>query len=263
MAYCFGSYSLIPLKPDDEWVAEGIVRFNLSAILADRREQPAAFDKKNLSVAAYAGQAREKGWPTDEAGMDRPVVAVQYGPESWRVISGWERIAAAAERGQEYLSADCLPASQAVRYLVDEKDVRSYIEYWNFRAAYWERRDRVGGFADDPSVYKEICLDAEAAWEKITDAAEGREVELAVRWNRWFRVRGDAGRIFIGEARYMEPACPLTFDRIVRKKEFLELFPLYEEWEAAADEDIIREKARRITISYEYIFAMIRQFAAR
>ena len=59
----------------------------------------------------------------------------------------------------------------------------------------------------------------------------------------------------------MSRVCPITFDRPVRRKEFMAIFPLYEEWEVAPEEEPVREKAREITISYEYIFAMIRQYA--
>lgn len=259
-AYCFGSCPLVPMKPGDEWVAEGIVRFNLSGILTDMRDHPEAFDESRICVEDYAAQAKEKQRRGDDADLERPVIVVQYGPDSWRVIDGWGRIALAEERGIASLPAVRLAAGQAMRYLVEETDVRGYIEYWNFRAAYWERRDRIGGFAET-GAYREAALDIKEIWNRVAMAADGRDIEIAVRWNRWFRVHGESGKIYIGESRYMEPACPLTFDRIVRKREFLELFPIYEEWEAAADEEKVREKARRITISYEYIFAMIRQFA--
>ncbi len=259
-AYCFGSCPLIPMRPGDEWVAEGIVRFNLSGILTDLEERPEAFGRGTICVADYTGQMKKMQRSGGDTDLQRPVIAVQYGPDGWRIIDGWDRIALAEKREISYLPAVRLPAGQAMRYLVDESDVRRYIEYWNFRAAYWERRDRIGGFAEKAD-YREVILDEKEVWDRLVTAADGRDVEIAVRWNRWFRVHGDGGRIYIGEAKYMAPACPLTFDRVVRRREFQELFPLYEEWEAAFDEEKIREKARRITISYEYIFAMIRQFA--
>lgn len=191
-----------------------------------------------------------------------PLIAAEYGPGSWRVLYGWGRLARAAEEGAETLPAVCLPSAQAMRYLLTEEDVRRYIEYWNFKAAYWERYDRVNGYLlEDRPEYTQFTADETATWEAILKAANGREIELPVRWNRWFSIHGDGNRVYIGEAKHMKPVCPLTFDRIVRTREFSELFPLYEEWERSAGEEEIRKKARRVTISYEYIFAMIRQFA--
>lgn len=261
--YCYGSYSLIPMEPGDEWVAEGVVRFHLPAILIDIEEKPEIFALGQITVADYASEIHENISDEDDEMLEEPVVAVEYGPDDWRVIDGWGRIARAVELGMESLPAVKLPSEQAIGYLVDEDDVQRYIEHWNFKTAYWERRDRINGFlSEDSSEYTEVHPDPEATWEAILAAADGRRIEIAMRWNRWFTMHGDGTRLFIGEAEHMAPGCLLTFDRQIRKKEYLEVFPFYEEWEMAADDDPIREQARRITISYEYIFAMIRQYAA-
>ena len=118
-----------------------------------------------------------------------------------------------------------------------------------------------GFLAEDRPEYTEVIPDEEAVWQAILAASDGREIEIPMRWNRWFSIHGDGGKVYIGEAKYMTRTCPLTFDRIVRRREFGEVFPLYEEWERSADEEEVRCRARKITISYEYIFAMIRQFA--
>ena len=264
--YCHGSYDLIPMEPGDQWYAEGVVRFHLPAILIAIEERPEQFAMGELPVADYAADAAEYVPEWDEEDDDdvtEPVVAVEYGPDDWRVIDGWGRIARAAELEMETIPAMMLSSEQAMRYLVDEEDVRRFIEHWNFKTAYWERRDRINGFLlQDRPEYTQIQVDAEATWEAILAAADGRQIELPIRWNRWFSIHGDGTKVLIGEAQHMAPVCPLTFDRPVRRKEFMEIFPLYEEWEMAADEEEIRERARRITISYEYIFSMIRQYAA-
>ena len=260
--YCHGSYPLTPLEPGGEWVAEGIVRFHLSAILIDTEEKPEEFCLGEILVADYLPELGEHDPESDEEELDEPVIAVEYGPDHWRVIDGWGRIARASQSGLERLAAVKLPSEQAMKYLLEEADVRRYIEYWNFKTAYWERRDRINGFLrEDRPEYTQIHPDAEATWEKILAAADGREIEIPIRWNRWFAIHGDGSKVYIGEAKYMAPLCAITFDRVVRKKEYLEVFPLYEEWEMAAEEDDVRRTARRITISYEYIFSMIRQFA--
>lgn len=263
--YCHGSYGLAPLEPGDQWRGEGVVRFHLPAILIDIEEKPEQFVIGQIRLADYAREASEYVVPWDEVEDDdvtEPVVAVEYDPDEWRILDGWNRIIRGLELGLETMPAVMLHSDQAMRYVVDEEDVRRYIQHWNFKAAYWERRDRINGFLrEDRPEYKQIQADAQATWETIVAAVDGREVELPIRWNRWFMVHGERGKVFISEPRYMSPICSLTFDRQVRRKEFMELFPLYEEWELAADEDLIRECARRITISYEYIFSMIRQYA--
>ncbi len=267
--YCYGSYERIPMEPGDEWYAEGVVRFHLPALLIDIEENPERFVLGQIRVAEYAEDAAERAeaerlaaWEEPDDDVTEPVVAVEYGPDDWRVIDGWSQIARAVELGLETMPAIQVPSDQVMRYLVDEEDVRRFIEHWNFKTAYWERRDRINGFLrEDRPEYTQIHVDAEATWEAILAAAADRRIELPIRWNRWFAIHGDGTKVLIGEAQYMAPVCPLTFDRPVRKKEFMEIFPLYEEWELAADEEEIREKARRITISYEYIFAMIRQYA--
>ena len=264
-AYCPGSYDLIPMEPGDSWQAEGRVRFHLPALLIDWEEHPERFVVGEISVAEYAAQASEYTPQWDELDDDdvrEPVVTVEYGPDDWRVIDGWPRIVRAMELELTTLPAIRISSDQAMHYLVDESDVRRYIEYWNYKTAYWERRDRVNGFLkEDRPEYTCIQADAQATWERILAAAKGRWIELPLRWNRWFALMGNGKRIAIGEAQCMSPVCPLSLDRAVRRKEFMEVFPLYEEWELAADEEPVREKARQITISYEYIFSMIRQYA--
>lgn len=263
--YCHGSYPLIPMEPGDEYVAEGVVRFHLAAILIDMEEKPEEFILGEIATAEYIEELKELGrtGTEDDDDLKEPLIVAEYGPDHWCVLDGWGCIAKAAAEGVEVLPAIRLPSEQAMRYLVEEEDVRRYIEYWNFKAAYWERHDRMNGLLkEDRPEFTEVAADAEATWEAILNAAAGREIELPVRWNRWFSIHGDGKKVYLGEAKYMMPVCALTFDRIVRHKEFLEIFPLYEEWESAAEEEDIRRRARKITISYEYIFAMIRQFAA-
>jgi len=264
-AYYPGSYGLIPMEPGDLWRVEGLVRFHLPAILIDIEDHPEWFTVGEISVADYARDALEYEPRWDEMDDDdvtEPVVAVEYGPDEWRVIDGWVRIARAIELEMETLPAVRIPSDQAMHYLVDESDVRLYIEYWNYKAAYWERRDRINGFLkEDRPEFTCIQADPQATWEAILKATKGRWVELPVRWNRWFSVVGNGRQVAIGEAQCMSRLCPITFDRPVRRKEFMALFPLYEEWETSPEEDPVREKAREITISYEYIFAMIRQYA--
>ena len=268
--YCYGSYALPPMEPGDQWIREGLVRFQLPALLIDIEEKPEQFTLGQLPVADYVRQAEEYreryeriGIYDEDQDVTEPLVAVEYGPGEWRILDGWLRVTEAASLGMDVLPAVLVPSDLAMRYLVDEEDVRHYIEYWNFRAAYWERRDRINGFLqqEDP-VFTEICVDPEATWQSILQACDGRYIEIPIRWNRWFSIHGDGTKVVLGEASHMAPVCPLTFDRPVRKKEFMEIFPLYEEWEKAAHEEPIRERARRITISYEYIFSMIRQYAA-
>ncbi|MCI8400927.1 MAG: hypothetical protein HFI38_02335 [Lachnospiraceae bacterium] len=260
--YCFGSYDLIPMEPGDDWVAEGVVRFHLPAILIDVETKPEEFITGEIRVADYVDEMEEHDTKEDDEPLSEPVIAVEYGPDDWRVIDGWGRIERAVREGVERLPAVKLPSEQAMKYLVEERDVKAFIEHWNFKTAYWERRDRVNGFLmEDRPEYTECIVDPDATWEAVLAAAAGREIEIPIRWNRWFAIHGDGTRLFIGEAKHMAPVCPLTFDRQIRKKEYLAVFPLYEEWERAADDKPVREEARRITISYEYIFAMIRQFA--
>ncbi len=286
--YCFGSYGLTPMEPGDRWVAEGVVRFHLSAMWVDMEKIPERFAWGEISVADYVPELADHGFPGYEEEMQtaekrergrrpfrkldysmfdfgedydtsEPVIVVEYGPDDWRVIDGWGRIARAHELGMKTLPAVRVGADQAIAYLADENDVRRFIQHWNFKTAYWERHDRIQGLlSEDRPGFTEVFPEAESAWKLILAAAADREVEIPLRWNRWFAIHGDGTKVFIGEARYMSPVCPLTFDRQVRHKEFLEIFPLYEEWESSADEEGIRERARRITISYEYIFAMIR-----
>ena len=260
--YCHGSYSLIPMEPGDQWIAEGVVRFHLPALLIDMEEQPEHFAIGEIRVADYADELSERDISEEDEDLWEPVVTAEYGPDDWRVLDGWGRIARALELGREVLPAVRIPSDQAMGYLVDEDDVRRYIEHWNFKTAWWERHDRINGFLqqEDPK-FTEVCVDAEATWQAILAATAHRSVEIPVRWNRWFSVHGDGNKVFIGEAMHMRPVCPLTFDRQIRHKEYLEIFSLYEEWEAVADEEEIRERARKITISYEYIFSMIRQYA--
>jgi hypothetical protein len=59
----------------------------------------------------------------------------------------------------------------------------------------------------------------------------------------------------------MVPGCPITFDRKIRRKEVEQLLPLYDRWESAIEEKEIRNQARQLSVSYEYIFAIIRQYA--
>lgn len=262
--YCPGSYGLIPVEPGDEYVTEGRVRFHLPAILIDIEEKPEEFVTDEIRVEEYAGDipGRSKSDLEDDD-LREPVVAAEVGPDEWRILDGWERIARAVKENVAMLPAIRVPSGQAMKYLLEEEDVRRYIEYWNFRAAYWERRDRINGFLnEDRPGYTEVAPDAEATWNAILAAAAGKRIEIPVRWNRWFSIHGDGSRVYIGEAEYMAPVCALTFDRIVRRREFMEVFPLYEEWEASAEEEEIRKRARKITISYEYIFAMIRHYAA-
>lgn len=263
--YCYGSYSLIPMEPGDGYVTVGVVRFHLPAILIDIEEKPEEFTVSEATVADYAEELREGeiNDPEDDDDLEEPLVLAEYGPDHWCLLDGWGRVARALEEGVTVLPAIRLPSDQAMHYLVDEDDVRRYIEYWNFKTAYWERRDRMNGFLkEDRPEYTEVIPEAEATWKKILESAARREIEISVRWNRWFSIHGDGNKVYIGEAKYMKPVCALTFDRIVRHKEFLEIFPLYEEWELSTDEEEIRKRAREVTISYEYIFAMIRQFAA-
>lgn len=261
-AYCYGSYDLIPMEPGDEWIAEGVVRFHLPALLIDIEEHPEKFTVGEIRVADYLETAQERVTEEDDECIWEPVVAVEYGPDEYRVIDGFGRIVRASELHRESLPAVRIPSEQAMHYLVEEEDVRRYIEYWNYKAAYWERRDRINEFLkEDRPEYTEVHVDPDKTWDAILAAAAGREIEIPIRWNRWFAIHGDGSKLMIGEAKHMCPICPLTFDRPIRKKEYLEVFPLYEEWEMAAEEEDIREKARRITISYEYIFAMIRLFA--
>lgn len=260
--YCHGSYPLIPMEPGDEWQAEGVVRFHMPALLIDIEEKPEAFALGEITIADYVPELAEHDTEEDDEILSEPVVMVEYGPDDWRVLDGWGRIRRAQELGRETLPAIRIPSDQALSYLVDEEDVQRYIAHWNFKTAYWERRDRVNEFLkEDRPEYTEVHADAEATWEAILEAAADREIEIPVRWNRRFAIHGDGSKVLIGEAKHMSPLCALTFDRPIRKKEYMEIFPLYEEWEMAADEDAIRERARRITISYEYIFAIIRQFA--
>lgn len=263
--YSYGSYSLTPMESGDEWVAEGVARFHLSAILIDIERKPESFIVDRIRVEDYRSELEDHAGDAEEDtdSLSEPVIAVEYGPNDWRVIDGWGRIDRAAQLKMDSLPAVKLPSEQAMRYLVEEEDVRRFIEHWNFKTAYWERRDRVNGFLkEDRPEYTEIRVDAEATWNSILAAAAENEIELAVRWNRWFAIRREGAKLFLCEAKHMAPVCPLTFDRQIRKKEFMEVFPLYEEWEMAADEGPVREKARRITISYEYIFSMIRQYAS-
>lgn len=240
------------------------MRFHLPAILIDIEEKPEEFVTDEIRVEEYAGDipGRSKSDLEDDD-LREPVVAAEVGPDEWRILDGWERIARAVKENVAMLPAIRVPSGQAMKYLLEEEDVRRYIEYWNFRAAYWERRDRINGFLnEDRPGYTEVAPDAEATWNAILAAAAGKRIEIPVRWNRWFSIHGDGSRVYIGEAEYMAPVCALTFDRIVRRREFMEVFPLYEEWEASAEEEEIRKRARKITISYEYIFAMIRHYAA-
>lgn len=264
-AYCPGSYDLIPMEPGDSWHKEGRVRFHLPALLIDLEEHPERFVLGELSVEEYAQAASEyePHWEeVDDDNVREPVVMVEYGPGEWRVLDGWVRILRAMELELTTLPAIRIPSDQAMHYLVDESDVRRFIEHWNFKTAYWERRDRVNGFLkEDRPEYTYIQADAQATWDAIVAAAKGRWIELPLRWNRWFALIGNGKRIAISEAQCMAPVCPLSLDRAVRYKEFMEIFPLYEEWEFAGDEEPVREKARQITISYEYIFSMIRQYA--
>jgi hypothetical protein len=259
--YCHGSYPLTPLKPGDDWIAEGVVRFHLPAMLIDIELRPEDFILGEIAVADYEAEVSCHDTADDEEPLSEPVVAVEYGPGDWRVIDGWGRMGRAIKTGTAYLPAWRLPFEQAIIYLVEEEDVRRFIEHWNFKTAWWERHDRIHGFPQEGPNYTTVCVDAEATWQAILEAAAAGEVEIPIRWNRWFAIHGDGTKLLIGEAKHMAPVCPLTFDRPVRKKEYLEVFSLYEEWEQAADEEPVRKRARRITISYEYIFAMIRQYA--
>lgn len=264
-AYYPGSYELIPMEPGDMWRAEGVVRFHLPALLIDIEEHPEQFVVGEISIDDYREEALEYEPRWDEKDDDdvtEPVIVVEYGPEDWRVIDGWVRIMRAMELELTTLPAVRLPSKQAMHYLAEEIDVRRYIEHWNFKTAYWERHDRMHGLLqEDRPEFTCIHPDAEETWKTILQATNGRWVELPVRWNRWFSLVGNGKRVAIGEPQCMSPICPLSFDRPVRRKEFLEVFPLYDEWEVAIDEEPVREKARKITISYEYIFAMIRQYA--
>lgn len=296
--YCFGSYGPAPGKPGDRWYLEGVVRFVPAAIMRELEKNPEQFAWGEISVAEYERELQEHfpednwedGWNDDwndtwdddweeawdhefcdawdeEAcvaeDMTGPVIVVEYGPDDWRIIHGWAGMTRARELGQETLPAVWLGSEQAMRYLVDEEDVRMYIRHWNFKAAWWERHDRIQGYLrKDSPEFVQVHADAEATWQAILEAACDREIEVPVRWNRWFSIRGDGHRVWIGEASHMIPSCALTLERQVRRRDFMELFPMYEEWEMAAHEEEIRERARRVTISYEYIFSMIRQYAA-
>jgi len=278
------------MEPGDRWYVEGVVRFHPAAIKRDMEKNPEQFILGEIAVADYESELQEHlseterddwdegqavdwddDWDEDQEDWDEdwgedvtvPVIAVEYGPDDWRVIDGWARIARACELGQKTLPAVRIDSDQAMRYLVDEEDVRMYIRHWNYRAAWWERHDRIQGYLrKDLPEFTQIRGDAQATWQAILEAACDREIELPVRWNRWFSIHGDGHRVWIGEVRHMIPSCALTFDRQVRRKDFMELFPMYEEWETAVHEEEIRERARRVTISYEYIFSMIRQYAA-
>lgn len=264
-AYYPGSYNLIPMEPGDEWYAEGRVRFHLPALLIDIENHPEWFSLGEISVADYQEDALayEPQWDEkDDDDVTEPVIVVEYGPDEWRVIDGWVRIGRAIELEMTTLPAVRIPSQQVMHYLVDEEDVRHYIEYWNFKTAYWERHDRMHRLLqEERPEFTCVYPDAQATWEAILKVANGRWIELPVRWNRWFSLVGNGKRVAIGEPQCMAPICPLSFDRPVRRKEFMEVFPLYEEWEMAVDDESVRERARKITISYEYIFAMIRQYA--
>lgn len=264
-AYYPGSYGLIPMEPGDQWKIEGVVRFHLPALLIDIEEHPEYFTTGEISVAKYARDAVKyvPGWDeVDDYDVTEPVVVIEYGPDDWRLLDGWLRVARAVELELETLPAIRIPSEQAIHYVVDESDVRIFIEHWNYRTAYWERRDRMNGFLkEDRPEFTTVQIDAEATWERILQATNGRWVELPTRWNRWFSLVGNGRQVAIGEAQCMHRICPITVDRPVRRKEFMAVFPLYEEWEMASEEELVREKARKITISYEYIFAMIRQYA--
>ena len=263
--YRYGTYNLKPVEPGDEPWYEGVVRFHLPALLIDIEEHPEQFTLGEIFLDDYAEQARRYEPAPDELDDDdvtEPLVVVEYGPEDWRVIDGWWRMVRALELGREAMTAWILPADQAMSYLFSEEDVRRYIYYWNYKTAYWERRDRINGFIkEDRPEYHVIHPDPEATWNTMLEETRGNECELPTRWNRWFCIRGEGRKMLIYEARYMQPHSSITMERRLFKKDFIALVPLYEEWETLPDDQSVRDKARIHTPSYEYVFSMIRQYA--
>lgn len=263
--YCPGRDELIPLEPGDRWWTEGAVRFHLPAILIDIEEKPEQFAVGQLCPSDYAKEAATyvPAWDEeDDDDVTEPVVAVELGPDEWHIIDGWSRVIRALELRLDRIPAVMLPVDQAMGYVISEEDVRYYTKYWNHRVGYWLRRDRICGYIlEDRPEYTVMDIDPEATWQAALEDAREQMVDVPNRWNRWFSIRTDRTKLWLGEPQYMSPACALVMERILRKKEFMAIFPLYEEWEYSVEEDPVREKARKHTVSYEYIFSIIRQYA--
>ena len=263
--YCPGSYDLKPVEPGDLPRYEGVVRFHLPALLIDIEKRPEMFTLGEIRLAEYEEEARTyvprpDEWDDDD--VTEPVVVVEYGPDEWRIIDGWWRVVRAIEIHREYMQAWILPAKQAMSYLFSEEDVRRYINYWNYRTAYWERRDRINGYIkEDRPEFHVVHVDPEATWNKMMEETRGKACELPTRWNRWFSIRGEGRKMLIYEAQYMERHSAIVVERRLFRKYFIALCDLYDEWESSPEEDPVRKKARKYTNSYEYVFSMIRQYA--
>lgn len=276
--------------PGDEWIAEGVIRVNVSALQRAIRYEPEFFLQEEIPVA------------------------IQYGPGDWRIIDIW--YPKALEKGVENLQEKESGLAEKIRdrqpektveanrkswtvsadfllpFLWEEEDVRRYLAHWNYVVSYQERRERMnsriaateeGPFIStacfsgsqrlSDRVWTAILSEAPAAGREdlgdrplIKESRQAEEeqknvIELMTRSGRWFGMYRKQEQLYICEAKHMTPGCPITFDRRIRKKEITALLPLYEKWEMAADEEPIRRQARQVSISYEYIFAMIRQYA--
>jgi hypothetical protein len=212
-------------QPGDRWLAEGVVRINLSA-LQRKLEQ------------------RQQG---------ETKIAVEYGPEDWRILG---------ETGANPNSMK-IWSDQLLPFLWEEDDVRRYLTHWNYEVLLKERRERVkqmqeGKKSHQTETRREACFPA--VWEAITGKVT-EPVELMTREGRWFGLYQDKHFLYIREAQYMVPGCPITFDRKIRRKEVEQLLPLYDRWESTIEEKEIRNQARQLSVSYEYIFTIIRQYA--
>lgn len=254
--------------PGDEWAAEGVIRVNVSALQRAIRYEPGFFLPGTVPVA------------------------IEYGPGDWRVIdvchSELSDPSLDPERRVWKVSADLL-----LPFLWEEEDVRRYLAHWNYVISYQERRQRMTrrvGADEEEDCFGggdgslTATLAPEQVWTAILSEAPvvtvkypGEElladrrvlgpkpqqepVELMTRSGRWFGMYRKQEQLYICEAKYMVPGCPVTFDRKIRKKEVAALLPFYMNWKTAADEEEVCRQARQISVSYEYIFTMIRQYA--
>lgn len=101
-------------------------------------------------------------------------------------------------------------------------------------------------------------MTGETLWDVIIDALIFSEEELQTTTGLWIRVSSSNGKLYVNRATRHEPSSKLTTERVISKKDFLNVHSYYDRW---TNGDIgIRYEVSRKSRNTAYIFALVEKY---
>ena len=264
----------------EEWFPNGIFHYNVSRLIkdlavADKGENERApwintAIKANISadesIHFFGRPAGLKDEHIEAADLERPLIFVELGPDSYNLIDGHHRLEKARRKGIPELPAWLVDAHAAIHYLGSEMEYCRYVEYWNSKIeGISDLAEYRGYFSPCPAPLLERDLKGRAVWRRLVMCLnECRRIEIYNEGN-WFTLFRLNKKLYCGEAESHEPSirCNTPFQITQEKTELAaSLYSYWEENGYRTAETQKRQKEIRKTLRHaDELMACVRVFS--